>query len=70
MLHGYEIKFQVYADSPEEVESARLAIVSFLKQHAQQGRAVTARKVTEAVSRWDKNPFVKNRIIEFFSNYG
>lgn len=70
MLHGYEIKFQVYADSPEEVEAARLAIVSFINQHAQQGRAVTARKVNEAVSSWDKNPFVRNRIIEFFSNNG
>ena len=67
MLHGYEIKFQVYADSPEEVEAARMSIVSFINQHAQQGRAVTARKITEAVSRWDKNPFVRRRIIEFFS---
>ena len=60
----------MYADSPEEVEAARLAIVSFINQHAQQGRAVTARKITEAVSRWDQNTFVKNRIIEFFSRNG
>lgn len=66
-MNGYEIKFNIYADSPEEVEAARLAIVSFINQHAQHGRAVTARKLTEAVSRWDKNPFVRNRIIEFFS---
>lgn len=66
-MNGYEIKFNIYADSPEEVEAARFAIVSFINQHAQHGRAVTARKVTEAVSRWDKNPFVRNRIIEFFS---
>lgn len=69
-MQGYELKFYVYADSPEEVDAARLAIVSFINQHAQHGRAVTARKVTEAVSRWDKNPFVRNRIIEFFSNHG
>lgn len=70
MLQGYEIKFQVYADSPEEVEAARNAIIAFINQHAQHGRAVTARKITEAVSRWDKNPFVRNRIIEFFSSNG
>jgi hypothetical protein len=68
-MNGYEIKFNIYADSPEEVEAARLAIVSFINQHAQHGRAVTARKITEAVSRWDKNPFVRNRIIDFFSNH-
>lgn len=66
-MQGYELKFYVYADNAEEVEAARLAIVSFINQHAQHGRAVTARKLTEAVSRWDKNPFVRNRIIEFFS---
>ena len=69
-MNGYEIKFNIYADSPEEVEAARLAIISFINQHAQHGRAVTARKVTEAVSAWDKNPFVRNRIIEFFNNHG
>ena len=69
-MNGYEIKFNIYADSPEEVEAARLAIVNFINQHAQHGRAVTARKITEAVSRWDQNTFVKNRIIEFFSRNG
>lgn len=69
-MNGYEIKFNIYADSPEEVEAARMSIVSFINQHAQHGRAVTARKITEAVSRWDKNPFVRNRIIEFFSSNG
>ena len=69
-MNGYEIKFNIYADSPEEVEAARMSIVSFINQHAQHGRAVTARKLTEAVSRWDKNPFVRSRIIEFFSSNG
>ena len=69
-MQGFELKFNVYAESPEEVEAARLAIVSFINQHAQHGRAVTARKITEAVSRWDQNTFVKNRIIEFFSRNG
>lgn len=67
MLQGFEIRFQIYADDEAEVEAARNAIVAFINQHAQHGRAVTARKITEAVSCWDKNPFVKNRIVEFFS---
>jgi hypothetical protein len=69
-MNGYEIKFNIYADSPEEVEAARNAIIAFINQHAQHGRAVTARKITEAASSWDKNPFVRNRINEFFSSNG
>ena len=68
MLQGFEIKFQVYAHSEAEAEDARKAIVSFISQHAQAGRAVTAKKIEEAVSRWDKNPFVKNEIIKFFNH--
>jgi hypothetical protein len=67
-MKGYEIKFNIYADTPEEVDAARLAIVSFIAQHAQSGRAVTAKKIAEAVSKWDKNPFVKNEIIKFFNH--
>ena len=66
-MKGYEIKFNIYANSEEEVEQARQAIVSFIDQHARQGRAVSATKIAEAVSKWDKNPFVRNEIIKFFS---
>lgn len=66
-MQGYELKINIYAENAEEVEQARQAIVSFINQHARQGRAVSATKITEAVKRWDKNPFVRNKIIEFFS---
>lgn len=66
MLQGFEIKFNIYAESAEEVEEARKAIVGFINTHAQQGRAVTGRKIADAISRWDKNPFVKSKIIDFF----
>lgn len=65
-MKGYEIKFNIYAETPEEVEDARLAIVAFINQHAQQGRAVTARKVAGAVRDWGRNPIVKNTIIKYF----
>ena len=66
-MQGFEIKFNIYANNEQEAQEARNALVEFINQHARQGRAVCATKITEAVSRWDKNPFVRNKIIEFFS---
>lgn len=66
MLQGYPITFNIYAESAEEAEEARMALVSFIGQHAKQGRAVTGRKIAQAVSRWDSNPLVKSQIINFF----
>lgn len=68
MLQGYEIKFNIYAESPQEAEQARQALIGFINQHAKQGRAVRGSKITEAVSRWERNPFVKNQVIRFLSN--
>jgi hypothetical protein len=64
-MKGYPITLNIYAENEAEVEQARKALVAFISQHAQQGRAVTGKKIAEAVSRWDKNPFVKNQIINF-----
>ena len=66
MLQGYEIKFNIYAESEEEATVAKNAIVEFISAHARQGRAVTGKKIAEAVSKWDKNPFIKSKIIDFF----
>lgn len=66
-MNGYEIKFNIYAETPEEVEEARKAIVAFIGQHAQKGRAVTARKIADAVNGWERNPIVKSSIIKYFS---
>ena len=68
MLQGYEIKFNIYAESPQEAEQARQALIGFINQHAKQGRAVRDSKITEAVSRWERNPFVKTQVIRFLSN--
>ena len=66
-MQGYEIKFNIYAESAEEATVARNAIVGFIDALAKQGRAVTGCKVAEVAAQWDKNPFVKSKIIEYFS---
>ena len=65
-LQGFPLTINLYAYNAEEVEEARKALAAFIAQHAQQGRAVTAAKVANAVANWDKNPFVKSQIINFF----
>ncbi len=64
-MKGYEIRFNIYAENEQEVEEARQAICAFIKSHADQGRAVTAKKVTGALAKWDSNPIVKNRVINY-----
>ena len=65
-MKGYELKFNIYAENESEVEDARRAIVEFISEHASHGRAVTGRKIADAVRGWKSNPLVKNRIINFF----
>ena len=65
-LKGMQLTFNVYAHDEAEVEQARLAVVRFINAHASQGRAVTAKKIADAVSKWDSNPIVKRKIIEYF----
>ena len=65
-LQGIPITFCVYAADEQEAQAARQAIVKFIGDHAQHGRAVTGRKIADALSRWDKNPIVRNHIINYF----
>ena len=65
-LQGYPIQFNIYATDEQEVEELRRSIVGFIGLHASHGRAVTAKKVTKALNEWDKNPIIKNRIINYF----
>lgn len=65
-LKGFPLSFNIYAESAEEAEECRKAIVTFITLHATQCRAVTARKVTEALRNWDKNAIVKRKIIDYF----
>lgn len=65
-LKGFPITFCLYAENEEEAEEARKAIVSFIGVQAAQCRAVTAKKVAQAISKWDSNSFIKNQIINYF----
>lgn len=66
MIKALPISFEVYAYDEKEVEELRMAVVAFIGFHAKQGRAVTASKAARAIANWDKNPIVRNRIIEYF----
>lgn len=59
-MEGYKIEFNVYAENQAEADQAAEAIKRFISANAQEGRAVTARKISEAVARWSNNFFVKN----------
>ena len=65
-MKGFEIKFNIYAESQEEADKATRAIKAFISEHAKQGRAVTANKVADAISKWKDNALVRNRIINYF----
>lgn len=66
MLKGFPLTFNIYAENEQEVEECRMAIIAFIGTHASQCRAVTARKVGQAIANWDKNMIVRNRIIQYF----
>lgn len=66
-MKGYEVKFNIYANSQEEADQASQAIKAFISEHAKCGRAVTANKVATAVSKWKDNVLVRNRIISYFN---
>ena len=65
-MKGYEIRFNIYAENEAEVEEARKAVVDFIRSHAEQGRAVTAKKIAGALGKWQENAIVRNRIINYF----
>lgn len=67
-MKGYEIKFNIYAESEQEAEDARLALVGFISEHAQAGRAVTGKKIAEAVKNWKGNALIRQRIINYFKS--
>lgn len=65
-MKAFDIKFQIYAEDESEVAELRQSIIWFINLHKANGRAVTARKVSDAIKRWNSNLFVKNKIIEHF----
>lgn len=66
-FQGFPVTFNVYARNEQEVEELRMAIIAFIGHHARQGRAVDAARLAKAIANWDKNPLVKNHIINYFT---
>lgn len=65
-MSGFEIRFNIYAETQAEADAARQAIINFIAEHAKQGRAVTGKKIVNALSRWKDNILVRNKIIDYF----
>lgn len=60
------IEFNIWASSEEDGQMLREAIAGFIREHGEQGRKVSARKLAEAIGRWKENALVRNRIISYF----
>ena len=59
-MRGYEVRFNVYADSQEEADRAAEAIKGFISDKARLGIAVTAERLAAAVTKYKDNYFVTN----------
>ena len=57
-MKGFEIKFNVYAETREEADKATEAIKAFISEKASNGIAVTANKLSDAIGRFKDNYFV------------
>ena len=64
----YPITIKIYAEDEQEAERARHALGGFVDQLGQMGIMVTGNGIADGMARWDKNAFVKSRIIEHFKN--
>ena len=60
------ISFNVWANSDEEGARLRKSICDFIDWFGQRGIKVSASKLDEAISNWQKNALVKNSIIKHF----
>ena len=65
-MEGHKIELQIYAENEQEAIDGRNALVAFIEIMRRNGAAVRGNKLVEAVSRLDKNQFIKNQIINFF----
>ena len=62
----FDVNIPIYAETEGEVAELRQTIVWFINLHREQNRAVTARKVSDAIKKWDSGFLIKKRIIEYF----
>ena len=60
------ISLNIYAETDEEAERGRNAIVSFINIIGQHGAKVSGNKIAQAVSKLSSSPFIASQIINFF----
>lgn len=51
-MKGFQVCFNVFANSQEEADKASIAIRQFIDNNAKMGIAVTANKLVEAIAKW------------------
>lgn len=66
MLQVFPITVKIYAGDEQEAQRAQTALGEFVNAMGAMGIAVTGEKIAAAIPRWDKNPLVKNQIINHF----
>lgn len=59
-MKPYEMKIYVYAKDPAEVEKCQQAVYDFVNRQRERGKAVTAAKITDALTRFGNNPIIAN----------
>lgn len=59
-MKGFQISFNVFADSQEEADMASTVIRKFVDDNARKGVAVTANKLIEAINKYGNNIFVNS----------
>ena len=64
--HIKPITFNIYAETDEEAERGRRAIIQFINIMGQHGAKVSGDKISDAVSQLSGNPFIASQIINFF----
>lgn len=60
------ITFNIYADTDEEAEIGRKAIIQFINILGQHGAKVSGNRLAAAVSMLTQSPFIFKEIIGFF----
>jgi hypothetical protein len=61
-----QITFNIYAETEEEAERGRKAIIQFINIMGMQGAKVSGNKLAEAVNKLHTSPFITSQIINFF----
>lgn len=59
-MQPYKIEFYAYADSETEAKTLEKALYDFVNSKREQGIAVRASKLTDALTKYKNNYFVNN----------